>query len=248
MNLELPSGSDQLLAWAWLVLGWAIAQYMPIPAWPAALREMPEFVFRAGATAIFTLFLITGDGAAVSLIVVVAIGLSALLERKRGWAIEKNWAAVWELAIPGFFLVVAAALIAPTVVKPWSWLPTLDDGSDTMLYPVLVVAAIVYSWEGGSRVVSGVLARMAIPSDAENVIESRAASRGELIGRLERLVLIVLVTQGAFTALAFLIAAKGFVRSKEFDDDRDFAEYFLIGTLVSLTLGLMLGIGVAAIT
>lgn len=245
MNLELPSGSDQLLGWAWLVLGWVIAQYTPIPE---SFRRAPEPAVRAGATAVVTLLLITGDTSAVVLIVAVATGLSALLVWKRDWAIERNWEALWELGVPVVFLFATAALIAPTNVEPWSWLPTLDGRSDSMLYPVLLAAAVVYSWEGGSSVVSGVLARMAIPTDDETLIESKAASRGELIGRLERLVLIVLVTQGAFTALAFLIAAKGFVRSKEFDDDRDFAEYFLIGTLVSITLGLMLGIGVAAIT
>ncbi len=246
MNLDLPSGSDQLLGWAWLVLGWVVAQYMPIRGLPG--REESEPIVRAGVTIAISLLLVTGDTNAVSLIAVVAAGLAALLAWRREWAIQKDWTALWELGIPAVFLFATAVLIAPTNVEPWSWLPTLDGRAEAMLYPVLLAAAVGYSWEGGSRVVSGVLTRMAIPNDDEALIESSAASRGELIGRLERLVLIVLVTQGAFTALAFLIAAKGFVRSKEFDDDRDFAEYFLIGTLVSMTLGLMLGIGVAAIT
>jgi len=57
--------------------------------------------------------------------------------------------------------------------------------------------------------------------------------RGRIIGMLERSVLFFLVLQVQYIALGFVIAAKTMARFKSLDD-RDFAEYFLIGTLLSL--------------
>ncbi len=50
-----------------------------------------------------------------------------------------------------------------------------------------------------------------------------------------------MVAAGSYAALAFLVAAKGVVRFDEFDK-RDFAEYFLIGSLSSVLVALCAGI------
>lgn len=59
-------------------------------------------------------------------------------------------------------------------------------------------------------------------------------NRGRVIGILERLIIFVLVLKGEYGALGFVIAAKSFARFKELDD-RKFAEYFLVGTLASVS-------------
>jgi len=64
---------------------------------------------------------------------------------------------------------------------------------------------------------------------------------GEVIGVLERMVTFVLVASGAFTAVGFVIAAKAAARFPLFKDEA-FAEYFLIGTLTSVGLALLLGL------
>lgn len=56
-----------------------------------------------------------------------------------------------------------------------------------------------------------------------------------MIGALERLMTFFFVMNGAYGALGFLIAAKGMTRFKQLDD-REFAEYFLIGTFLSIIL------------
>jgi hypothetical protein len=63
-----------------------------------------------------------------------------------------------------------------------------------------------------------------------------------LIGNLERLVLTMVVAAGSYSALAFLVAAKGLVRSEEFEKSRDFTEYFLIGSLSSVLVALCSGL------
>lgn len=71
-------------------------------------------------------------------------------------------------------------------------------------------------------------------------------SRGKLIGYIERLLVISLTVVGAYPSIAFIIAAKSIARFKQLDD-RNWAEYFLLGTLSSIFLGLMLGLLVQAI-
>jgi len=73
-------------------------------------------------------------------------------------------------------------------------------------------------------------------------IDVEEYDRGRLIGNLERIILAIVVAAGSYAALAFLVAAKGVVRSDEFGKNRDFAEYFLIGSLSSVLVALCAGI------
>ena len=74
-------------------------------------------------------------------------------------------------------------------------------------------------------------------------VDAEEYNRGRLIGNLERIVLTIVVAAGSYAALAFLVAAKGVVRSDEFENNRDFTEYFLIGSLSSVLVALCAGLG-----
>ena len=67
-------------------------------------------------------------------------------------------------------------------------------------------------------------------------------ARGRLIGILERALVLTLVLLGQYGALGFVVAAKALARFRGLDD-RDFAEYFLIGTLASLLHAVVVGVG-----
>jgi hypothetical protein len=58
---------------------------------------------------------------------------------------------------------------------------------------------------------------------------------GEAIGILERLLIVTFVLVGAEAAIGLVIAAKTLARFKQLDD-RDFAEYYLLGTLASVAV------------
>lgn len=66
-------------------------------------------------------------------------------------------------------------------------------------------------------------------------------SRGKLIGYIERLLVLVLTFYGAYPAIGFIVTAKSIARFKQMDD-RNWAEYFLLGTLSSMFIGITLGI------
>jgi hypothetical protein len=80
-----------------------------------------------------------------------------------------------------------------------------------------------------------------VDEPAQTTIDTKEYNRGRLIGNLERIVLTIVVAAGSYAALAFLVAAKGVVRSDEFDKNREFAEYFLIGSLSSVLVALCAG-------
>lgn len=71
-------------------------------------------------------------------------------------------------------------------------------------------------------------------------IDSSEFNRGRVIGLLERGLIYAFVLSGQFGAIGFTLAAKGFTRFKELEN-RGFAEYVLIGTLLSSSVALAAG-------
>lgn len=72
------------------------------------------------------------------------------------------------------------------------------------------------------------------------VVDVGEFNRGRIIGILERVLLYSFVLQAQYGAIGFILAAKAFTRFKALDD-RPFAEYVLIGTLLSACLALANG-------
>lgn len=72
------------------------------------------------------------------------------------------------------------------------------------------------------------------------VVDVGEFNRGRVIGVLERGLLYAFVLNGQYGAIGFILAAKAFTRFKALDD-RPFAEYVLIGTLLSACLALATG-------
>jgi hypothetical protein len=65
---------------------------------------------------------------------------------------------------------------------------------------------------------------------------AKEAARGRIIGILERLIIFIAVVMQQYTALGIVVAAKGIARYKKMENDPQFAEYFLIGTLLSVVV------------
>lgn len=68
-------------------------------------------------------------------------------------------------------------------------------------------------------------------------------ARGRTIGALERALALTLILLGEYGAVGWIIAAKSLARFKALED-REFAEYFLIGTLASFLLAVLAGVGI----
>ena len=111
---------------------------------------------------------------------------------------------------------------------------------------VFLAAAYWYACAGGAVLVRRVLDLVPVgeaPGARGIAVPAKELSRGLLIGVLERALAVTLVLADQFGALGLILAAKALARFRALDD-RDFAEYVLIGTLASLLLALWVGVAV----
>lgn len=79
-----------------------------------------------------------------------------------------------------------------------------------------------------------------LPGNKENILKDEL-NAGRVIGMLERIIVYIFVLGGEYAALGLILAAKAYARSKRMDN-QDFAEYVLIGTLISTLSALIIGL------
>jgi hypothetical protein len=72
----------------------------------------------------------------------------------------------------------------------------------------------------------------------ERVTLPPPAQVGATIGVIERLLIVTFVLVGADAAIGFVVGAKTIARFRQLDD-RDFAEYYLLGTLASVSIAIV---------
>lgn len=91
------------------------------------------------------------------------------------------------------------------------------------------------------RAAGGLLEPPAAETADQRRLRLEELERTRVIGYLERLLVLPIAAAADFGALGFLMAAKGLVRSEKLKE-RHGAEYFLIGTLASVALGVAGGL------
>lgn len=104
---------------------------------------------------------------------------------------------------------------------------------EKILWVIVIYLAAVF---GGAVLTTRILAWL-----TDDPQEERARRLSSAIGVLERLILITLVVADAVSAMGFVLAAKSLARYQELNK-RDFAEYYLVGTLASFSLALFAGL------
>jgi len=70
---------------------------------------------------------------------------------------------------------------------------------------------------------------------------------GAFIGTLERMLTIILISTGSYTAIGFVVAMKSIARYERVQKEKKFAEYFLAGTMLSILIALLLGLAVGEV-
>ncbi|MBD3223863.1 MAG: hypothetical protein GF313_03990 [Caldithrix sp.] len=76
-------------------------------------------------------------------------------------------------------------------------------------------------------------------------VDRQEYNAGRVIGILERIIIFIVVLYNQFSVIGFILAAKGITRFRELEK-RKFAEYVLIGTLLSSMLALLSALMVRA--
>lgn len=113
-----------------------------------------------------------------------------------------------------------------------------------MIEIALTVAGYGVAVLGGGRFVEASLRRLLRPEDLQAIRAFREAGLGDggrLIGWLERFLVLTFVLAGDHAAIGLVLAAKGIIRYEEIKNQK-VAEYVLIGTMLSLSWAVLVGI------
>jgi len=99
----------------------------------------------------------------------------------------------------------------------------------------------------GSTFVEKVLSKLKLPQQQRKILlEESIPEAGKIIGMLERALTILLIYLNEPAAVAIIFTAKSIIRFEK-AKQRPFAEYYLIGTLTSITFSVIIGIIINAI-
>ena len=129
--------------------------------------------------------------------------------------------------------LAVAVLIWPEAAMAGLWAPWLD----LLVGPAVVVSGLVLTVIAGGYAVGLITAPYARAFKAQGI-----ENAGQMIGRLERAVIFLLIAIGQPAGIGFLIAAKSLLRF-EATKEQKASEYVIIGTLTSF--GWALGMSTA---
>ncbi len=152
----------------------------------------------------------------------------------------------WVADSVGTFLVDQALHVGSILVLVWWWLPpgVIRSGSpwgwslasqDRVLQAAVVFVAVVFGGGYLIRYLTRNLSTGAGRALGESATQLRNA--GLYIGWLERFLILAALLMQAPSLVGLILAAKSIARFPELKEE--FAEYFLIGTLLSVSIALV---------
>jgi hypothetical protein len=253
--------TEILLLWCLCSAGRA-SDSLQLPLGPSGARRSRRGpAARAVAAAFGVLVVLWALKPAGILLAFVAAASVWSLVQGRSWASRVALSAEFEIASVVLFAALSGAVVLwgdLAVGFPFLSVPTTEN---RLAFLNLMASGFVLAiWHSGN-VVYGVLQRNRLLPDAGSAGSADHDSRGDvqvvdqaddrtrqlrtgrLIGYLERILIVVLVIKGSYEGLGFLIAAKGLIRAREFEHKHR-AEYFLVGTLLSVVCALAIGIAI----
>jgi hypothetical protein len=208
-------------------------------------RTSIRYWVRAPLLLLLLLLIIREHGVRTWGLIIILVTLVVALPHGRAYLARTSrpWVAEFEILV-SLIVVISTATLLPTADAAGRALIRMPIPPARLAAILLTFASLGFLGRGGNHVVRGILTRTdSIPlltSSKTRTVDVDEYNRGRVIGTIERLIMAVIVAAEAYSALAFLIGAKALIRSKEFEN-RDFAEYFLIGTLSSAALAFAFG-------
>ncbi len=184
----------------------------------------------------------------------------------------QDWVKIfWQKKKPaiGFWLesgdlVLHLSMIVGAVILFASFIPEVNKSSilktiyaqNIFLEIALYGSAFAFIIRGGTALVRSLLDQIGkMPpkqshligflSDSEAEESTNGGGKeynvGRVIGNLERALLLIFTIAGNYAAIGFVIAAKSVARFKDLED-HNFAEYYLVGTLISTFIAIITGL------
>jgi hypothetical protein len=124
------------------------------------------------------------------------------------------------------------------ILAAWAWWPEVETTMPVRAigWGATILAVIVFNARGASAIIEKVLMRL--KADEQN--DEGPEGAGNLIGMLERWMIIGLVCVGQWGAVGLVLTAKSIARFKRMDEQA-FAEIYLVGTMTSVLIAMMSG-------
>lgn len=143
-------------------------------------------------------------------------------------------------------VLVVGASIWISCNKDWSQFGWLQNLAVSHPVRVKTVAALLLALKPANLLVLLTLDACKVKMGTENANDGHGNFHsGELIGWLERGLILLFVVLAQYEAIGFLVAAKSILRFGEASKDEK-SEYVLTGTLLSLAIAVCLGLAVLA--
>lgn len=80
------------------------------------------------------------------------------------------------------------------------------------------------------------------PINKENNNTENTKKAGRMIGTIERIIMLFFLLIKQYSSVGLVLTAKSIARYNKISEDKEFAEYYLLGTLLSTICVLMISI------
>ncbi len=138
------------------------------------------------------------------------------------------WVFVFDQVLHGLSLFILSAIFKTLVVYPTliSLLGSLGITFSILIKAILLMLIVL---KPANITYKSIFSNFKPVSGEESELKT-----GAVIGNLERLLVLFLLIAGQYTAIGLVIAGKSIARYKKIAEEKDFAEYYLIGTFYSI--------------
>lgn len=252
-----PSSVSEVVLWVDIISVWIISSYAIVPE--VRQKGDRQRAFRSRAAILFAVIAVGSIGwslpapgtstyvrTALTGVLTIAVPTTVLVRHRLATNGLGRYLAEWEIGSNLTVALTSAATIGLGQVGSAPQGSILLSGK--LAGGACVLAAVAFAFRAGTYIVRSVLDKVNAvprlsrkPQSSESAPDVPELNRGRAIGNLERLLMVIVIGLGSYEALGFLVAAKGLIRAREFED-RNFAEYFILGSLTSVAVALVVGI------
>lgn len=118
----------------------------------------------------------------------------------------------------------------------WPYVQTLGPFLPMSPFPLLQwFCLLAFLWKPANITIKILTSEYKPKRDAQ---DSSKAKAGAFIGVLERMIILLLMSIGQYAAIGLVLTAKSIARYQKISEDQSFAEYYLLGTLLSTLLAI----------
>lgn len=178
---------------------------------------------------------------------IIDLAKAPLMNRRQGDGHLQGMIYVLDQALHWLSLLVIASWFGNGAIVPWGWLDavTTEFGLTWMRLLQWTLALLLVGHPSNVTFVKLFSAYKPPDAEASPILSSapepvERLRTGGLIGVLEKILALMLLSMGEAMAIGLILTAKSIARYDKISKSPSFAEYYLIGTLTSIIMVLII--------